>query len=188
MGYTHYWRTRVGTAPEKLAAAQYDMHLLISNAKTPLANGHGQAGTDPVQEEGYLAFNGVEDHAHETFCWPPNFTERFPNHGAGETWDTPNEQRTGQLVCMPSVDPDGVERGFEFCKTARKPYDAVVGACLIAAKKHLGDDIIVSSDGSADEFLHGAGNYYRESGVETAAELYERTFGTPAKCPFKDGE
>jgi len=37
---------------------------------------------------------------------------------------------------------------FSFCKTAFKPYDLAVQACLIAAKRHFGDQIIVSSDGN----------------------------------------
>jgi hypothetical protein len=36
---------------------------------------------------------------------------------------------------------------FNFCKTAEKPYDAVVCASLILLKKELGDKVTVSSDG-----------------------------------------
>lgn len=36
---------------------------------------------------------------------------------------------------------------FDCCKTAYRPYDVAVTAFLIVAKKHLGDDIKVSSDG-----------------------------------------
>ena len=44
------------------------------------------------------------------------------------------------------------ERGkyFEFCKTAYKPYDLAVTACLIIAKHHLGGAIFVKSDGELD--------------------------------------
>lgn len=37
--------------------------------------------------------------------------------------------------------------GFNFCKTAQKPYDIVVVACLIYAKICFGDKIRISSDG-----------------------------------------
>jgi hypothetical protein len=37
--------------------------------------------------------------------------------------------------------------GFNFCKTAQKPYDAVVTASLILLKKELGLDALISSDG-----------------------------------------
>ena len=44
---------------------------------------------------------------------------------------------------------------FDFCKTARKPYDAVVTAILIAAARHGKDAIQVSSDGSPKEWKPG---------------------------------
>ena len=37
--------------------------------------------------------------------------------------------------------------GFNFCKTAEKPYDAVVTASLILLKKELGIEVLISSDG-----------------------------------------
>ena len=39
------------------------------------------------------------------------------------------------------------DKEFNFCKTAEKPYDAVVTASLILLKKELGDKVEVSSDG-----------------------------------------
>lgn len=44
------------------------------------------------------------------------------------------------------------DRGFAFCKTAHKPYDIAVCLALIMAKKRLGTDIEIASDGSADEW------------------------------------
>lgn len=44
-----------------------------------------------------------------------------------------------------------------FCKTARKPYDALVVAALCILKKHFGNRIRVSSDGDwKTEWLNGA--------------------------------
>ncbi|RLI84072.1 hypothetical protein DRP07_02200 [Archaeoglobales archaeon] len=40
-----------------------------------------------------------------------------------------------------------VGKVFGFCKTAYRPYDIAVTAFLIIAKHHLGDKIIISSDG-----------------------------------------
>lgn len=42
------------------------------------------------------------------------------------------------------------DTGFDFCKTARKPYDKYVYACLLILKRHLGGDIDISSDGEND--------------------------------------
>ena len=39
----------------------------------------------------------------------------------------------------------------EFTKTAHKPYDLVVCCCLILAKKHFGDKILVASDGTWEQ-------------------------------------
>ena len=50
---------------------------------------------------------------------------------------------------------DGHEGGFSFCKTAQKPYDEVVCACLIVLNHHLGDKIEISSDGDNDKWDPG---------------------------------
>ena len=43
---------------------------------------------------------------------------------------------------------------FFFCKTAQKPYDVVVVACLAVLKHRMKDLIVISSDGdSADWWL-----------------------------------
>jgi len=45
--------------------------------------------------------------------------------------------------------------GFNCCKTAQKPYDRVVVACLIALKNRLGDLVEVSSDGEVQDWAEG---------------------------------
>lgn len=42
-----------------------------------------------------------------------------------------------------------------FCKTAHRPYDAVVTAILVAAKARLGDRIEISSDGGDEDWADG---------------------------------
>ena len=44
------------------------------------------------------------------------------------------------------------ERGFQFCKTARKPYDTAATACLLLAKHHFGSAIEITSDGGPEGF------------------------------------
>ena len=44
---------------------------------------------------------------------------------------------------------------FNFCKTAGKPYDMVVTASLIFAKKILGDALTIKSDGNWDDWDGG---------------------------------
>lgn len=44
---------------------------------------------------------------------------------------------------------------FNFCKTAQKPYDLAVTACLIVLKHYLGETIDVSSDGQGEDWTDG---------------------------------
>jgi hypothetical protein len=49
-------------------------------------------------------------------------------------------------------------RGFSFCKTACKPYDAVVAGTLARAVHHAGAEVIgVSSDGDVNDWAHVIG-------------------------------
>ena len=45
--------------------------------------------------------------------------------------------------------------GFNFCKTARKPYDTVVTAILIHLKQSLGSLAVVTSDGDWSDWEGG---------------------------------
>lgn len=45
--------------------------------------------------------------------------------------------------------------GYDFCKTGQKPYDTVVTAILIHAKKVFGDEILITSDGAWFEWEGG---------------------------------
>lgn len=61
--------------------------------------------------------------------------------------------------------------GFNFCKTARKPYDAVVTACLIHLKDAYGELVRIGSDGDWPEWSDGA-------------RLYRNALGLDAKDPM----
>lgn len=64
------------------------------------------------------------------------------------------------------------ETGFTFCKTAYKPYDIVVTACLAVAKEVFGDDIDIGSDGNADDW---------ENGVKLAGQVLGRPIENPLR-------
>lgn len=154
MGYTHYY-----TRPVNGAGSAYMFGKLALDTKSicdraqangiPLANGNAEAGTQPDFTEGYFSLNGVSDengdNGHETLYW------------AGIP--TQPEWRKG--------DPEY----FEFCKTAYKPYDAVVTAILIRAKVIYGSCVSISSDGDWTEWQAGR-------------DLYESVFGEIAPNPF----
>ena len=63
--------------------------------------------------------------------------------------------------------------GFNFCKTARKPYDAVVTACLIHLKDVYGDLVDIGSDGSWGDWALGARLYRNATGL-TAENFLKR--------------
>jgi hypothetical protein len=117
-----------------------------------IRNGNGEG--EPEFTEFYFSINGDaeaftsdgRDLAHESFYW------------AGIP--TQSEWRKD--------DPDF----FEFCKTAYKPYDAVVTAILIRAKSIYGSCVRISSDGEWSEWQAGR-------------DMYEAIFGEVAECPFE---
>ena len=76
----------------------------------------------PVVTETQVRFNGVDEQGHETFLFDMGDSNRRS---------------------------DGFR--FDFCKTARKPYDTVVMKVLIVLKYYLGDALKVTSDGRFDD-------------------------------------
>ncbi len=66
---------------------------------------------------------------------------------------------------------------FNFCKTAQKPYDEVVTACLIILSHYLGDNIKVSSDGYQEDW---------QSGLELVKKVLKRVkkFSIPKNIEF----
>ena len=157
MGYTHYTYR-----PRNNAGSAYMFGKLALDAKTicdyanangiRIRNGNGEG--EPEFTEFYFSINGDasafssegRDLAHETFYW------------AGIP--TQSEWRKDE--------PDF----FEFCKTAYKPYDAVVTAILIRAKSIYGSCVRISSDGEWSEWQAGR-------------DMYEAIFGEVAECPFE---
>jgi len=74
-----------------------------------------------------------------------------------EDWHKPLEEisyydQNGKPVYN---DPKEVGLYFDCCKTAYKPYDLAVIICLIIAKHHLKEQIIVSSDGRLENWQDG---------------------------------
>lgn len=63
---------------------------------------------------------------------------------------------------------------FDFCKTARKPYDLAVGLVLLIAKNHARNSIKVSSDGDWD------------SDWAEIRDAYNKIFDSHPECPFEE--
>jgi len=109
----------------------------------------------------------------------PKFTaQNIPLTG----WDSEGEMTVNdEEIRFNGVEDDGHEtmalgvdtEGFNFCKTARKPYDLAVTSLLIVASQHLGELISVSSDGYLSEW-------------KEAMELCQSTLGYGQDFAFRE--
>lgn len=129
MGYTHYWsKTRKFTQPE-WTAIKKAAQAIIDETPVELCWEFDREEKPVEISVTKIRFNGLGDDGHETFY----FTRSVPPEP---------EYRKG-------------EGDFQFTKTARKPYDDAVVACLIAFQDIAPDAFTWSSDGWLHE--HGDG-------------------------------
>jgi len=136
MGYTHYLRRPKTLNKTKFKLVLKDMELFMKSNLHKLVGRvwfvKGGDGTgEPIFTEDLICFNGMqsvlEDLSHETM-----YVERVMKP---RNWQTPEKGKY-----------------FEFCKTARKPYDILVCLCLLSLKEHFGDKVEISSDGDRDDW------------------------------------
>ena len=65
--------------------------------------------------------------------------------------------------------------GFDFTKTAYKPYDMVVTASLLLLKKELGEGVEITSDGELADWKSGVLLYETVFNEQPVADyLYQR--------------
>ena len=135
MGYTHYWSF---TAPKRGETAKIEkayqkaIRECATIARTYyLANGglSGFSAHTEVGKYGGLKVNGKGDLSHEDFTMREYFKQ--------------------------NLEPDSFGNTGNFCKTARKPYDIVVTACLIVLTNRLPNNFSVDSDGYTDDWQAG---------------------------------
>ena len=140
MGYTHYLEFKIpkGTKAAKLEE-NYQKAILECSKVAKAYNAEcAEKGLTDARLSGYTAhtkpgqyggieLNGKGDLGHESFTLREHFKQNF----------------------------EGFGNGFSFCKTARKPYDTVIVACLAILKYRLGNAITVSSNGSPGDWVNG---------------------------------
>jgi len=146
MGYTHYWRFQKTNQKAAVVEAEYqravkDIAKLVKFAKKHIVNLSGYTAHTKIGQYGGIEFNGVGNGGHENFYLREHFNQNFD---------------------------DG--SGFNFCKTAAKPYDIVVTAALSVLKYRLKDNIVVTSDGYRREW---------QDGVELARKVLNRKIPNP---------
>ena len=133
MGYTHYYYVSEkfdATLFKKVVDDFKKLLKPISDKGIVLANGMGEG--KPIINDNEIVFNGLGELSHETFCLEKTH----------EIQDWQKDMKKGELI-------------FQFTKTARKPYDIAVTACLVIAKHHFGEKIRISSDGNDSEWNDG---------------------------------
>ena len=180
MGYTHYWRRPEVVDYKTMSAIVEDFKKVlptIDSAGIELAGGDG-SGEAIITKE-IVKFNGKENCGHAKdddigIAWPAKLAggvgNQFMQDAKVGQWFAGAELST--RVCggdcshetfyfprlLKAERWEKPEGGlyFDFTKTAFKPYDLAVTAFLIIAKKQLGDQIKVSSDGEVEHWIDAA--------------------------------
>ena len=144
MGYTHYWKFNLDYEinSEKWKEIVDDFNKIL-DVEINIADNNIYAGTggmtslrkilEPYSNQKLeitdeeIRFNGREegDRGHETFSLQRKSDKRLEDYAS----------RLNRKYI------------FDFCKTARKPYDIVVCCLLVILKHRLGNMIEISSDG-----------------------------------------
>lgn len=130
MGYTHYWGFKLQKGQAKQTEVAYqkaikECHKIVVAYYKEYGGLSGYTAHSTPGQYGGLNVNGKGEDGHETFSMREHFRQ--------------------------NLEPGN----WNFCKTARKPYDLVVTACLIVLKHRLGDAFSVSSDGYKHEWIEG---------------------------------
>jgi len=139
MGYTHYW----GLHKEK----SFNLEQHYNNAKNEICL---FIKTIQMEKKIDLEINFNIDRS-------PNMEINF--NGVNDDGH--------ENFYMPSNYQEIIGFAWNFCKTARKPYDLVVMGSLFIIKKHLGNAFYMSSDG------YSKGRYIDQE-VKTAFKYYNK--------------
>jgi hypothetical protein len=177
MGYSHKWSRKTELDKKKFTRVQEDFKTILHALEIkgiPLAGSMGNG--QPTVDNEKIAFNGVEKCGHKVqnlgITWPSDSACCVSEDGKADvdgSWfagaqlgsrccggDCSHESFVlPRVFTLPEWRLEPNEKGlhFDFCKTAYKPYDIAVTACLIIAKHHLGNDIEVRSDGEEKDWI-----------------------------------
>jgi len=129
MGYTHYW-TPKKSSEKKFKEFSETCNRMYKNLPETSETAGGYCADEKIE-----IGDGAGHLSHES---QPEFsTKAVIFNGVGE-----NSHETFYIVKD--------ENEWNFCKTARKPYDLLVCACLIAAADILG--FTLTSDGGLEDW------------------------------------
>ena len=132
---THYWYRAPNLDATKFKAFSEDCRKVLNASRVSLVClVNGNKRNDFQITDNVVNFNGAGKWGHETFYFEKEILAAFSEAGMDED----------RSKCL------------GFCKTANKPYDICVVACLVLAKIHFGYDVKVRSDDSIDWWRNGA--------------------------------
>lgn len=136
MGYTHYWHQKRNFTTAEWLAITADTRAVLANAAKDGIDllYERDSNKPPLIDSETIRFNGNGDEGHETFVLERKRRAKRDYEDAAEY------KRDGS---------------FNFCKTARKPYDAVVTAVLLIAAHVAPNAIKLSSDGENTDWARG---------------------------------
>jgi len=156
MGFTHYFYRPAVLSKANWKAFIEEVEMLKDNLPETgitagshytepieIAGWDGESYNDPEapiysKEEDAIYFNGVGDLGHESLVI----------------------ERVTKEIKTKKKD----ELHFEFCKTARKPYDTFVCLVLISFKRWFMDKVSISSDGDQEDWQPALDLYYKLTG------------------------
>ncbi len=130
MGYTHYWTFKKGPRGKAVQNEKAYQKAITECAKIIR-----------YYSENFGGLSGYTAHAKAPYTY------------GGLNLN--GSQRVGQCEDFTMREHLSQNESFNFCKTARHPYDTVVTACLIVLSHRLSDLIEVSSDGDRENWTDG---------------------------------
>jgi hypothetical protein len=132
MGYTHYWKFNkdIQRGEQSKVEALYQTALNDCRKIVKKYQKRFESGD-------YRRLSGVTPHA---------------PHYMGVSFNGAGSQAHEAFILMSHYRAND---SFNFCKTAYKPYDLAVTACLLVLKHRLRDYIHVSSDGESIDWAGG---------------------------------
>ena len=134
--YIHRWWIKDQCSPKTPTIAQ-DTQALAHTWGKALRRSRNEPEAEPVFSPDEIRFNATEDGC-DDFRYPPDRSEN---------------------------EPAGQPAGYGCCNTDMMPYDQLVAATMLVIKHHLGDSVVIKSDGDHRSGTWGA-----------AMNLYLRTF------------
>jgi hypothetical protein len=131
MGYTHYWNTKnMKNARSKMGKVISEIEILLKKIPTPFETA-GQVYEKPLVLKGGC---GIDE---------PFFTKKEIWFNGDKT-DGDNHE----TFYFSSTD----KTDFDFCKTARKPYDIAVCLCLLSLGNNI-EGFTFTSDGNYQDWI-----------------------------------